>query len=82
MSEGGFFDKVKNMIGGSTGAVGDKAKDLIERAAEKIDEDTESMGGVAKKAGDMIGAGKEKIGDAAADLADKFGVGGGGGGAE
>lgn len=80
MAEGGFLHKMKDMLGGAASDVGDKAKNLAEDAAEKIDDVTEASGGVVKKAGDMIGEGKEKIGDAAADLADKLH--GGGGGAE
>jgi methyl-accepting chemotaxis protein len=80
MSEGGFLDKMKDALGGAVGDVSDKAKDLAEGTAEKIDAATDASGGVVKQAGDMIGSGKEKIGDAAADLADKL-TGGGGGGA-
>lgn len=76
LAKGGFLDKLKEMLGGAAG--GDKAKQLIEDAAEKIDKATEASGGALKQAGDLIGANKEKIADAATDLSDKFAGGGGG----
>lgn len=79
MDKGGFLDKMKDMLGQAAGgAGGDKAKELIKDAAEKIDAATEASGGVLKQAGDLIGSNKEKIADAAADLGDKYTSSGGG----
>lgn len=79
MDKGGFLDKMKNMLGQAAGGeAGDKAKELIKDAAEKIDDATEASGGALKKAGDLIGSNKEKIAEAAADLGDKYAGGGGG----
>lgn len=81
MAEGSIFDKIKAAFGVATDDFSDKARELAESAAEKIDEATEANGGVAKKVGDVIGSGKEEIGDAAATLVDKYSGGGGGGAA-
>lgn len=83
MDNGGFLGKMKDMLGQAAGGdAGDKAKELIKDAAEKIDEATEASGGAVKKAGDLIGSNKEKIAEAAADLGDKFASGGGSGAAK
>lgn len=81
MANGSFLDKIKDALGGVAGDLSEKAQDLAEGAAEKIDDATEASGGVAKKVGDVIGSGKEEIGKAAASLVDKYSGGGGGGGA-